>query len=174
MPAQKKNKYWQLRKKSNTKKFQSVKALQKAIDGYFEECDSRIIDVINKKTGEVTKATRPIPYTIEGLCEILECSRQTLLNYERESGYEDYFDTIKKAKLKIQKNKVERALVGESQPAMSIFDLKNNHHYKDKVEKEEENKPPKVEYDWSLLDSEEVSTLRRLLKKAEKINIVAE
>ena len=66
--------------------------------------------------------------------------RDTLLNYEKKTGYEEYFGTIKKAKLKIQKNKVERGLDGDSNPAVSIFDLKNNHGYKDKTEVEQTNK----------------------------------
>ena len=36
--------------------------------------------------------------------------------------------------MKIQRNKIERGLDGESNPAVSIFDLKNNHGWKDKLE----------------------------------------
>ena len=57
----------------------------------------------------------------------------TLLNYEKQKGYEDYFYTIKKAKRKIARNKTERGLTGESNPAVTIFDLKNNHGYKTKL-----------------------------------------
>ena len=53
------------------------------------------------------------------------------MNYEKEDGYEEFFTTIKKAKNKIQRNKLERGLDGDSNPAVTIFDLKNNHKYKD-------------------------------------------
>ncbi len=118
------------------KKFKTPEDLQLAIDNYFEICDSRIIDVYDKPSQSVRQIAKPIPYTVEGLCEVLECDRLTLLNYEKQEGYEAYFNTIKKAKLKIQSNKLERGLAGESNPAVSIFDLKNNHNYVDKTESE--------------------------------------
>lgn len=108
--------------------------LQKDIDEYFSWCDLQTKDVYDKKTQSIVKIDYQIPYTIEGLCEVLDCTRPTLLNYEKKEGYEEYFYTIKKAKLKIQRNKLERGLTGESNPAVTIFDLKNNHLYKDKQE----------------------------------------
>ena len=116
------------------KTFETVEELQAAIDVYFEECDSRYIEVYDKQSKTVKEISKPIPYTIEGLCLVLGVGRETLLNYEKQPGYEDYFDTIKEAKLKIQKNKVERGLDGESSAPVTIFDLKNNHGYKDKSE----------------------------------------
>lgn len=116
------------------KQFTTVKELQSAIDEYFDLCDNNSIDVYDKKNQSIVQMKHPIPYTIEGLCEVLDCDRMTLLNYEKQTGYEVYFDTIKKAKLKIQRNKVERGLSGLSNPAVSIFDLKNNHQYKDQTD----------------------------------------
>ena len=75
--------------------------------------------------------------TIEGLCLALDfTSRQSLLNYE---GYTDknkkpFLDTIKKARLQIQQSKIEGLLSGNYSAAGAIFDLKNNHNYKDKQE----------------------------------------
>ena len=119
-----------------SKKWEKPEDLQKAIDEYFEICNNRTKQVYDKPSQSVIDVAMPIPYTIEGLCDVLECSRDTLLNYEKKEGYEEYFDTIKKAKLKVQRNKLERGLEGSSNPALTIFDLKNNHGYKDKVETE--------------------------------------
>lgn len=133
MPAPKGNKF-AIGNSGRSKNWETREELQKDIDKYFEECNSRKVKVYDKKQQEVVEIERPIPYTIEGLCDVLECDRMTLLNYEKQKGYEEFFDTIKKAKNKIQRNKVERGLDGESNPAVTIFDLKNNHDYKDKTE----------------------------------------
>jgi hypothetical protein len=135
MPAPKGNKF-AIGSSGREKMFKTVGDLQDAIDCYFKECDDRNIQVYDKASQTVKIINKPIPYTIEGLCEVLDCSRETLLNYESQKGYEVYFDTIKKAKLKIQRNKLERGLTGESNPAVTIFDLKNNHLYKDKTEQD--------------------------------------
>lgn len=116
-----------------SKKWETPEELQSDIDNYFELCNNNTKTVVTKE-GEIIEVPHPIPYTIEGLCDVLECDRATLLNYEKTKGYEPYFNTIKKAKNKIQRNKVERGLIGESNPAVTIFDLKNNHGYKDKTE----------------------------------------
>lgn len=120
MPAPRGNKF-AIGNSGKPKYWDSSDELQDAINEYFNDCD---------------KGKEPIPYTIEGLCEVLECDRVTLLNYEKKPGYEEFFSTIKKAKLKIQRNKLERGLMGKSNPALTIFDLKNNHGYKDKTEQE--------------------------------------
>ena len=117
MPAPKGNQYWKLRESWGKKKWDTPEELQGDIDRYYEECEN----------GD-------IPLTIQGLCCVLECSRETILNYQKEPGYEVFFDTIKKAKMKIERNKVERVLAGKGNPAFTIFDMKNNHGHKDKTE----------------------------------------
>lgn len=113
-------------------KFKSIQELQERIDSYFDECDKTIIKRIKNKSGdliyEVTK-----PYTITGLAEYLETNRETLCNYEEK---EEYFDTIKNAKAKIEACYEERALLGDNNPVVSIFTLKNNFGWKDKSEVE--------------------------------------
>lgn len=107
------------------KRFESNDKLQEAIDGYFASC----------------KADNS-PCTIEGLCDALGVTRQTLLNYEKRDGYEVYFDTIKRAKTKILRNLTERALNGDNVASVAIFLLKNNYGYKDKIEHTGENGNP--------------------------------
>jgi hypothetical protein len=133
MPAPKGNKF-AIGNSGTSKQWESQEELKADIDRYFNECDSRTVEVYVKSTQEIQEINKPIPYTIEGLCEALDCTRESLLNYEKKVGYEEYFSTIKRAKLKIQRNKVERGLDGDSNPAVTIFDLKNNHNYKDKTE----------------------------------------
>jgi hypothetical protein len=113
------------------KQWQTVEELKADIDQYFQECDSFVRTVYDKRKQETVEVSSPIPYTIEGLADTLDCDRDTLLNYEKKKGYEEFFGTIKRAKLKIQRNKVERGLMGIAPAATTIFDLKNNHGYKD-------------------------------------------
>lgn len=84
-------------------KFKSVEELQEKIDAYFAGCDEE-----NE------------PITITGLALALDTSRETLCNYEEK---EDYFDTIKKAKLKVE-NAYEKRLVRRGNGG-DVFALKN-------------------------------------------------
>jgi hypothetical protein len=92
--------------------------MQKAVDKYYKQ-----------------QARKKRPLTIQGLALALDFnSRQSLLDYE---GYTDendkgFLDTIKKARLFIENDKVENMLAGEYSTAGVIFDLKNNHGHKDK------------------------------------------
>ena len=115
--------------KCSEKKFKSVEELENALEEYFQKCDNNTENVYDKVKQTIVSVNKPKPYTIEGVCIVLNCSRQTLLNYEKEEGYEAYFDTIKRAKLKILQNKVERGLMGDAPPAFAIFDLCNNSDY---------------------------------------------
>ena len=84
-------------------KFKTVKELQDKIDDYFKVCDE-------------TKE----PYMITGLALHLDTDRQTLINY---TNREEYFDTIKKAKLKVEKA-YEKRLIKQGRGG-DIFALKN-------------------------------------------------
>lgn len=106
-------------------KYESVKEMQKDIDKYFEECDE------NKK-----------PYTVSGLAYALDTNRQTLLNYEEK---EEFFDTIKKAKAKIEVYNEEMLYNKEVPTTGIIFNLKNNYGWKDKQEIEADVKVNKLE-----------------------------
>lgn len=110
--------------------FKNKEELQKKIDEYFESCKKRIIKrIVNKNSELVSEISAPS--TITGLASFLGTSRETLMNYEKK---EDFFDTIKKAKAKIESIYEERALIGDYNPAVSIFALKNNFNWRDKSE----------------------------------------
>ena len=97
--------------------YNSVEELQEKIDKYFMECDK-------KKE----------PYTVTGLGLSLGMSRQDLINY---GNRDEYFDTIKNAKLKVE-NYLEKRLITDNSTAGIIFNLKNNYNWKDKQEIEAE------------------------------------
>ena len=95
-------------------KFESVEHLQSLIDEYFEECDL---------TGE--------PYTITGLADALDTDRVTLIRYQER---DEFCNTIKKAKRKVERQFEKRSLKGEYNPTIAIFLMKNNFGYQDKVD----------------------------------------
>lgn len=140
------------KKKSNAGrplKFQDVRKLQEEIIKYFESCWSQKIDMFgnpvflkdakgNKTDQKVMVQTKP--YTISGLAVHLDCSRDTLYNYEHDK-HEDlepqlasqFSDTIKKAKDTIYAYAEEYLYSGKN-PTGAIFNLKNNWGWKDKQE----------------------------------------
>ena len=113
-------------------RYKTVAEMQNAIDEYFDFCDNRIVKVYSKTQDDVIEINKPEPYTIEGLCLALDLTRAGLLNYEKTKGYEKFFNTVKRAKMRVQKSIVLNSL--ESQAAGPIFNLKNNFGYKDSQE----------------------------------------
>ena len=95
-------------------KYKSVKAMQSDIDNYFKDCD---------ENGR--------PYTVSGLAYALGTNRQTLLNYEEK---EEFFDTIKRAKARIELFNEELLYNKDVSTTGVIFNLKNNYGWKDKQE----------------------------------------
>ena len=94
-------------------KYTEAEEMQKKIDKYFEDCK------LNNK-----------PYTITGLGLALDMSRQDLINYSKK---EKFFDTIKRAKMRVE-NYLEERLINDSSATGIIFNLKNNYGWKDKQE----------------------------------------
>lgn len=84
-------------------KFKTAQELQEKIDKYFDSCDEE-----------------SEPITITGLALALDTSRETLCNYEEK---EEFFDTIKRAKLRVQ-HAYEKRLVRRGNGG-DIFALKN-------------------------------------------------
>jgi len=86
-------------------KYKNVTELEKLIKRYFTEAEA---------------SGRPL--TISGLALALDTNRQTLMDYE---GRDEFTDTIKKAKLRIE-NWTEEQLFTSSRTAGVIFTLTNN------------------------------------------------
>ena len=97
-------------------KFQTVEELQTKINAYFENCDN---------SGEF--------YTMSGLACFLETDRALLCRYENK---DEFYNTIKNAKRKIEAQFEQRALSGVYNPTIAIFLMKNNFNYVDKQEQE--------------------------------------
>ncbi|MBO7733109.1 MAG: DNA-packaging protein [Methanobrevibacter sp.] len=90
-------------KRGRPTKFNTPQEMQKKIDEYFASCDEK-----------------ENPMTITGLALALDMSREGLCNYEER---DDFFDTIKKAKQKVEEA-YEKRLVRRGN-AGDIFALKN-------------------------------------------------
>jgi hypothetical protein len=106
-----------------SKRFADVENLSTAIRAYFDKCDE------DKK-----------PYTTVGLCLALGFqSRTSLLNYSREEGYEEFFEIMHYAKMKIEEQ-MEIHLMTKQNVAGVIFLAKNNYGYKDSTEMELKSK----------------------------------
>src|SRR4051812_2952541 len=111
--------------------FKTPKELQAHINAYFADCDPHISThkVLKKKRGKYVAVDEPYithsrPYTVSGLALWLGTNRQTLLNY---AGREEFLDTIKLAKAKIEAYVEENHLSGYINATTGIFNLKNNY-----------------------------------------------
>lgn len=126
------------------RKFTSVKKLQKKIDSYFASCWDNIpifgakgpimIDDIENpgQKKQLTQRQQVKPYTITGLANALELTRQGLLDYENR---DEFADTIKRAKGLVEQY-AEEQLFMQKNATGAIFNLKNNYGWKDKTEQE--------------------------------------
>lgn len=106
--------------------------MEAKIDQYFEEQEA--------------KAKPP---TVAGLCYFLGFeSRQSFLDYEKREAFSC---TIKKARLRIEMDRAERLVSSGTPTAGVIFDLTNNHGWKNpqhmKHSQDEDGEAQKVEVD---------------------------
>lgn len=106
-------------------KFTDVEEMQRKIDAYFASC--------HDNNGKLIR-----PYTITGLALALDTNRQTLLDYENKN--DQFTDTIKKAKLRIE-NFAEEQLYTNKNTAGVIFNMVNNYGW---VNRQESNVTAKV------------------------------
>lgn len=81
------------------------------------------------------------PLTVSGLCDHLSLPRQTLFEYASGRYGDGFSDAIKKARAKIERDKVSRAMLGLYDKTICIFDLKNNHGWKDQPTPESSETP---------------------------------
>jgi hypothetical protein len=96
--------------------FKTKEELEILIDAYFKHCD---------EIGEY--------YTMSGLADYLDIDRVTLIRY----GERDEFcNTIKKAKRKVEKQFELNTLKGQYNPTIAIFLMKNNFSYEDRIQQD--------------------------------------
>lgn len=140
-------------------KFVSVDELQRKIEEYFETCDNHTRPYVTKE-GEIIQIPDPKPYTITGLALALDTTRQGLINYEQR---DEYYDTIRRAKLKIE-NYAEESLWQPKIATGVIFNLKNNFAWIEKQELDnnianKDGKPFEIRDTLSQLSVEELRKL---------------
>lgn len=107
------------------KLYNSKEEMQEIIDAYFSLCDQL-----------------ERPYTMSGLANALNMSRQSLINYSKD---EEFFDTIKKARAEVEQQLEENALMGKANSTFTIFNLKNNYGWRDSVEINNQNELTKLD-----------------------------
>lgn len=107
-------------------KFKTPEELEIKIKGYFDYCDSRTKKEVVKTRDyfEIIDLPDPIPYTVYGLADFLDCDSDTICNYQTRDGFSDI---IARAKHKILTNKVVRGLDGKSNPAITKLLLGYNY-----------------------------------------------
>ena len=129
------------------KKYNNAEEMQKVIDEYFNGCQ-KPVKIFNKDLGKYITVTdekgnieyeQYKPYTITGLSNALNMSRQDLINYEKEN---EFFDTITRAKRKVEQY-VEERLFDKDGANGAKFNLANNFsRWKDKQEVEVAQEKP--------------------------------
>lgn len=126
------------------KKYNTAEEMEEKINEYFLSCFKPIIDkngnvVRNPLTGQAY-LEQYRPFTMSGLANALDMSRQSLLNYSNE---EEFFDTIERARRKVEVYTEEKLFEKETCNG-SKFSLSNNfgwtekHELEHKVEKLED------------------------------------
>ena len=110
------------------RKYSTVAEMQEGIETYFARCDARVVEDVTKR-GDIVNVKKPEPYTVQGLAVALDLTTKGLLDYEER---EEFSSTIKRARARIEANKVRHMLDGDGYGAGYIFDLKNNHGWRDK------------------------------------------
>lgn len=113
--------------------FATVEELQQGIDDYIASATA---------DGD--------PVTVSGLAYALGVDRKTINNYSHDDAF---FPTIKRAVQFIEADKAKKMLKGEYNTTAAIFDLKNNHGWKDeKHVKEDSQQEVRHSYDEQALD----------------------
>lgn len=117
-------------------KYNNVEELQEAIYNYFKDRAPHVINHITTTASDGTVTTTPIyseqkPCSLATLAAWLGVDRKTLYNYSKR---DEFFPTIKNAKAQIEGNLVDMGLMGKAVPSVSIFIMKNDFGYADKVE----------------------------------------
>jgi len=97
--------------------YETPEDMEPAIEAYFDQCDEE------KR-----------PYTIAGLAYDLGfADRNALTEYEKR---DEFSSTVKRARMRVERQRSERLVSGEGNVTGMIFDLKNNFGWKDKQELE--------------------------------------
>jgi len=111
--------------------FKSPDEVLTIFNEYLAYCKSYQVEVVSNR-GEVVTVGKPRVPTLGGFCNWANIDTDSLLNYEKGKGYEDFFGTIKNIKQHILSGKLDALTNGEGSTTGLIFDLKANHGLLDK------------------------------------------
>ncbi len=126
MAAPKGNQFWKLAPKCGRERsFSSPEILWDAACEYFEATDERkwVTVEFNGKDATECHVPNETPYTISGLCVFLGCDRRTLLNYETDEKYKEFFPIVTRIKEIMFTQKFEGAAVGAFNSSIIARDL---------------------------------------------------
>jgi hypothetical protein len=115
--------------------YKCVEDMQKDIDNYFEDKFENVTDELGN-----TRRVQTRPFTMSGLANALDMSRQSLLNYKNR---DEYFDTITRARRKVEEYAEER-LYDRDGVNGAKFNLVNNFDWRNKSNSEEAREERKV------------------------------
>lgn len=114
--------------------------MQEKIDEYFFLLSGATKEVMSA-SGSIKTISDPQIPTLEDFCSFLGFnSLESLMNYTRAEGYEAFHEMLRDARQKILGMKTRGLVNGKGSTAGIIFDLVNNHGYKNKSEVESDNK----------------------------------
>lgn len=110
-------------KKGRPKKFNSAEEMQEKIDNYFSSCFIIKYD----DEGNIAEMKRIRAWTMSGLADALDMSRQSLINYSKD---DEFFDTITRARRKIEIYN-EEMIYSKEKYNGARFSLENNFGWKE-------------------------------------------
>lgn len=108
-------------------KYDSPEVFAAQCELYFAMCDAHTIEKVTKDKKLTIK--QPLPYTIIGLAQFLNLTREGLRFYGLKP---DFADIVKSAKERCELNLVNRCILNRAETTGAIFVLKCNHRYVEK------------------------------------------
>lgn len=114
--------------------YQSASELEAAVNAYFADCDSKIINKQVVQKGIIVEVPTPTPYTMAGLARALNVDRMTLIRYGDVDNRPEYCGIIAQARKKIEESNVTLALVGCHESRIAALNLTSNYGYGDRVD----------------------------------------
>lgn len=126
--------------KVSEKLYKSGEDLQKKVDEYFHNLKENTKEVMSA-SGAIKSIADPLIPTLEDFASFLGFRTvKSLQHYGSATGYEEFHDIIETARGKILGLKTIGLVNGKGSTSGLIFDLVNNHGYKNKQEIESDNK----------------------------------
>ena len=111
-------------------KIKTPEILQEIVTKYFNDCDSRVVEIYDSNKHDILKVNSPEPYTMSGLAYAMGMDRSGILQYGRRNKY---YNIIKRARDKVNVD-LEKRLIEGKNVIGAIFSLKNNFNWIDKTE----------------------------------------